>query len=1651
MNPRVLSDSEYAKIQAVLTLYFDPKPPHPIPRTHSESEETTPLLQDHKAVPRVATEATPAALPASQSAGWQSVVGVLHLLLPDRALAKKILAESSLLKDSKNTIRQLSMLCARLQSRGILPADASRPLYWYRLPVVLGEYPRHTREINRAIYAFNELIEEYYQHKLRSEQARINRNAINERFLALITKLETHGQYCLPESLMTLINLLHGYSAIDLTLTPDEKKPTPHSQRPSIDTALVRKHRIAVLSATEKNKEGARAPFIEQSIYPINQAGRLTEQTSKLVVNGFGLKFGGHFDALQTQTPRLIPVDDFYSMVWRELSQHMDLPKEDTESGVELRVLLLTTLKKLGVVIDGKNESSDPSDCYISPFSALPQAFLTPFAIKKRLISTARQQTYSLTEEQELILSDYLSRILYRMQFNVSSALGIGANDDDTVSFSNEGRDYFYQFDPAESEWAARFAQLSLHRQGPAQARMNAAHGAKYELSAAFVTDASRMSQLQKTEYPETVYHALIDNWVAELFPHPDYLENSQYKKFRKNHILSRDESQKTHLETYLEESETGIFKENGQTTPKFRRAGTIDIHALPKNQGGVSETLQSFNSRNPLAAKQFQYMQALQGGVRGDVLYNPIGRDGFVADPSNGQVIKNSDGSIVPFIGVIPKNFDKEFGMPSELCASFVVRMLHSSRLMTHCPTFRLNYQRLKSIFLPKGDDIPALPASLAKSTFLSQEFKTLIQSLALDKEALSFEKSEKLLASLFKNCVYQLRENVHDEMFLIFHHHLITEPTFLRELSREQFEKTLRILKINAPTQQQGVHQRYCEQLQYLETLIQAFYPTPNSETAKAIHILAKIQVKFLMANKAIRAYFKSLTGNAHINLSRTQSPGMLFTKLRDNVTPGRRSLEAKYADFNRMHTQNFISGYRDPEGGMVIQPSNVDEAIDFTTKGLGKVSVSLQNENNPFGQVIASPVSAVYRSVKDAKDMSQAAKRLAVAPLLIVGGATEGCFKLLSYGVKFVARPIWSVREELSYSASAVNLSTPTGKATMAALVIPCVLEGVVRGITESTWKLLRDVTVAPVADLMDCVGEKRSTVSATPDHALIIPATPDNEPGYRVQMSNQTRDCVLASSSPAQLISALRSLLDSMIKTLYPAMPREDRQPIAQTWITEALLTASEWAELVEPFKGMGALEHLSKADQGQINQSLIAVLYRCFLEKLPDRRLRLAKELSQEYHLFPEQQRVVNQLIEYYEKHPKEQEQLQFDFSGDGSVQQALKQRDMAVLKIHDVVMHAFDPGAISQALTVKPRDQSESILSPALVGLQQQTKSELAKIENTLKVLNRELKHADSPEEIIEIESDLAAMMKHKKQLEDKLGDIQQPRLPVSSTTAMMTSFESKKDKAHRKWSQFAVRELEHRYLTQDQIDEIIASLLSTPVIHGLSTLSDAIRQLRSAALDLMQLTSAQHLDHFYLSYVKVKTLLNLSPSSSYPVMVAQELEGLVNVMMNVAVNRLLDRVEEKQKDNPLSASRAAGDWLASIYQNPDDFRSLLAQQLDQPLLEKAIVRQAYLIHALEQSLQMSSSDRLHHTGLQKLLRLHYLQAQAVKKNGSCHYASRSIQDFEAYLSSRGVKESPTLHYAETRVKMKLGLFDSSKREQGVKSASLLETASFRK
>lgn len=1579
------------------------------------------------------------------SFAWDNASAFLAMIIPDRELAKKVKKNSQLLDESNSIFKNLNTICDRFIKKGILADKKIDNPYFYRLPIIIGEYPRHTKVINKAIKKFNQLIENYHQESKAEHSAELDGEKLNQYFFDIIDAIATHGRYCFADSLTDLINMLHGYSCIDLTLEKEQKKisleekkegeliePAKPKQSKNEDHSLVK-----IITAKEKNNPGSKNPFIEQCTYAINRAGRLESENSKLVVNGFGLKFGGHFDGLLTHTPNLLQVGDFYSIAWRQLSQRMGIPLDKSDDALKLKLVLLGTLKSLGMVVESTSELSDPSDYYISPFSTQPQAMMTPSSIKKILIEAIDIHKLALSDEDLLTVSEYLSQVLFRMQFNVSQALGIGADGDGAVSFSNTGRDHTFEFDRNETEWGSRFANISLHRQGPSQAYMDASKGVRHELAAAFLTETERMSQLQRSEYEETIYNALIDNLVTDLFPDPNHFENTKYKKFRTQHILTRDDSGHTALSSYQEESPTGIFKENGQTTPCHRRAGTIDVQQLPKDIGGVSERLKSFNSGNPLAARQFQYAQAMHGGVRGHFVYNPLGPDSFIADMYNGQLIKNSDGSFLPFIGVIPKNFDKEFKQSNELCASFVVRMLHSSRLMTHCPTFSLNYHRIKTSFLPKIEMIPDLPDVLSDSSFMQNKIKKLKASLEKKPDELSFSESEKLFASLFKNIVYQLRTpGMKDENFINFHFQLIKDEKFLTVLNRETFEKTIRILEINAPQNNDIDTKKYLAKVAYLKKLTKAYYPEVSTETAQKIAKLAKVYSKPLTRHAAVQDYFKLLKKNPQANLSRKQSPAMALMSLKRNQT-----LAQKRAVFDEMHTKNFMAGYRDPDGSMAIKPTTVDQYLDFAAKGVEKFSVGVQNDSNPLGQIITAPLTAAYYGAKRSYNSTDSVlASVCTVPLGfttgLVSGSNESAFKMLSYGMRFATRPGIRAKDAVLYCTSKIDTSTSKGKAALAVLFIPA-LVGVVVGTVESILKLLYDCTLHPVDDIAKfCMNQIYKENSCTPiiDSPLNIPALPDNEPGFKIKMSDLTRDTILEPITRSMLIKKLRLIVEEIIKVAHPDVTTEKRQYIAGQLISESILSDKEWENFYEYFKSLGDLGKILDHSKDKINSQLISAVFRCFLVRTSHNdRLKMAAQMSATYKLLPEQKEVLNNLLVFYNNFPSQQEKLIMQFSEEGEIKNILNKIDYYAQKIYDSCMEAFDSEKVNDLSETKKSIIKNSKAQDEIKKANTTIDELQAEIDDLAKDTSEEAKY-----EIAEITADIdklkASIQKSQSldfmQVSDLIDSEEKKSNSPADIKQVDQAILSNKDRAHRKWKMFAIRELAHEFLSNNETNEFFKKIEEIAIFQKTKLFSSKLEKFKSAAFLLAKSCSAINLDAFYDSYLELKQFIESTMmSNKYPSNLLEVLESFANVTMNTASNKILDSANDKLK-NPLIESKAIGNWLLKVYQSKIDLRSLLSQQLDQPYVHLTILRQAYIIHALETALKITKTDdRIRNIGIQWLWDLHYSESNAIKKNGTVHYEAKDIIDFEKYLKTHGIEHSPTLFYTDSRAKMKLGIF----------------------
>ncbi len=1682
---------------------------------------------------------------SSSDVSWRHAAPLLVKIATDRQLIAGLQTQYDLDLKPGDALSRLGTFCTQFAAGILDEKEAIANPYYYRLPLILGEYPLHTKPINKAIQAFNQLIEHY--HKNTDPQKTLDAMEINKRFLEIVNQLKAHGGHCCPESLADLISMMRGWSCISVEMEIKEEVKEIKSSHERIEkpeksqlleielTPVARTTEDSpwirtapsplmprVIASKKPNKVTSAQPFIKQSAYQINSAGRFSLQNYMLVLNAFGLKFGGHSDGIQVNAPQLIPIMDFYSILCQELLQWMQLPKEEKE-GSNVKVVLLTTLKKLGMEIESTNENSDLEENYIYPFSNQRQALMTPPHIKQMLTEFAKDQEYPLTDEDVSILSEHISHTLVRMLFNFSIALGIGANQDGTISFSNDARDYFYQFAKEESAWPELFAQLSRHRQGPAEAYMDASKGFAHELAAGFLTELEQMTQLQPSEYFDIIYRGLIDNTMSDLLPHPYFFENTRYQKYRKHHILVQDEKHQTKLVSYAKPSASGIFRTQESKNPSkskqddlvivpaYKPPGMVDIFPFVREHPGICESSRG-SSGNPLAEKQLQFAQAMQMGERGDYVYNPIGPDGFISDIYKGQVLKAEDGTYTILTGVMPKNFDKIFfDKDKELCASFVIHMLLSSNIEINCPTFSETRNRLMANFLPKASAIPDLPLTLRENETLEEQErlkrkvlqekleelrKSLVQSEEDDLERLNFKISLKRLTKLFKNIVYALRTTtIEDTRFLTYYHRLIKDPDFLSNPSRENFEKIIRTLRVNPPLKNELADPEYQSHVEYLQKLIDSFYPVPGEETAQKIQKNAKIYAKLLHQHPDVQSYFTQLASRPLANQSPMQSPRELFHTLQQGTDAAKdSSMETKRADLDRMHEVNFQASYRDSEGGMITTPDKLDQGLDYIIKGIAKFAAFLQHDEDPIGHAVISPFLGIYDSVSylwstaDSKPKKFAALLLTLpaAALGATAGALSGGLKLLSYGVKLVARPFLNAGKVIKEKLSDAE-DSKLAKAGVVISAIPGAANGFIDGVIDSVGHLLWDCSMAPLVRVYKSF-QQRNKLLPIKEHPLLIPATPGNEPGLKVKKSNQVRDILVAAQATSSLttdrfnlISRLQKQVKNIIKKAHPEFSENERLIAAEKIISVTVLNGQEWKQFFQPFSNT-PINQLLTQYQDKISKNLLAAAYHCFLTTGHP-----VQALAKKHPLLPNQIQVLTELVNFFKRAPaSEQEHLKALFAADGIIAQQLKQKDVLNHRLHDAVMQAFNGEKVKYALyeilkkqfMANPKIEitaemvikmpqaiqqkiSKFNLKKEAPKFVEQKEAALTNIQQLEQELN-EIKTNPISEETEQDEKDIAAITAEIQQFQTLSKDLEKNFLFDSALHQAMSSstfpeikfqqeneaIQSPKDKAHDACHRFLSRELAHKFLTENEIDKIFKCFTEIPAFEKNDLLRSFLEQFKASAKRLMTGTLQEEkylsrrrnpIDDFYHLFLKLKSLMGFFQSpENFPQNLLTLLQDFVTVSMNAALNQILDQINYREEDektlqqigNPLAKYKALGQWLTWVYQKKKDFWSLLAQQENcslSPLICQANLRKVLIIHRLESAIKLRPEDRIRKTGLQKSLRIYFQEQNSVKKNGIPYHKKRI--EIDSYLKKSGIS-SPTFNYASQRSQYKLGLFN---------------------
>lgn len=1086
----------------------------------------------------------------------------------------------------------------------------------YRLPTFLGEYPIHSREINQKINQFNQLIEAYHADEFATE---LDAYTLDQVFQELLNAIKEHYMGCDINSLWQLLKAMSAWSTSPieeyLAHYPCLLYPVVYPEKPvQVETIpLSEKPVEPILQDLSANRKTDAQPFTSTFDYPINEAGRIANKSVYLSIHGFALKPGGHADALAKKIPAFWTWAQWQFYIRRQLSQLINLPLND-----EFFDWLQTVLQRLGVEFILLKSSS--YECYVSPFLNHKTILnsLNEEMVLDILHEQCKQTAIDIEEEQLSIISRYLIRFLQRFQFNRGEALGIGANWGGVVSDANEaGVDAFRFNDP---EWAAHFRNLSVHRQGPSEARMDASIGIKYELES-LLTSFDYMTQLQPSEHANTLYNALVDNLMTTLFPEPSYFENDAYTKYRRHDVVSYTNDGMQQVNSFYLPDPQGIYfktkKGDYKQTPMFRQAGSLEVEAFPRDTGS-SDCSQSLSVANPLWPLQLQYAQSSSTGTRGHLVYNPIGPDEFKPDAFYGQVIRETDETFVPFIGVIPKNFDKHFNQV-ELCASFVIRMLQSSRLMTYCPAFKAYYFAIAARFLPPVDRAtPALP-SLA-NVEINRKWQKLDK--ALHEPERTAEICHKAFFSLFKELVYSLYSHTKEDADLHYYFIELTNSLDAFEpQNRATCERLIREFTTLKPLQNVLTLQHYECILSYLSQLTDFFYPAPSDETAKAIAEQAKLHVKPLLALNEVKDYFADLHQNPAANLSPKISPGLMYDALKYQAP----SPAVSQDFYSRRHATNFHSGYRDLDGNQIVRPSSRESWLDKMVKTGGALLPLIRRDKTIFS-LFTQPFAQAY--IKGYQKYStQERYRIMRAIVSGIGGFVYGTGLGATHVLSSIPRTLYN-----GLLASVKQQQKP-------------------------------DHTLAISSAPGNETGVRVHAIMDIRDHLLQLMATANDHIPSKVQIVNR-------------LLTHVKKIHPSL---LTDQVTKEARYQ--QILLNAFPLKHAEWQRLFEPVihTNNKILASIISQYNLQIDSILIYALYDGLtVPNSDDPPQSVIKKVIDKHKLKDPQDKALATIFSYYVKHPeakrKDLEQYRFN----GTVLAKLKEKEQGLRKIQTWMNNGLD-------------------------------------------------------------------------------------------------------------------------------------------------------------------------------------------------------------------------------------------------------------------------------------------------------------------------------------------------------------------------------------
>ena len=299
-------------------------------------------------------------------------------------------------------------------------------------------------------------------------------------------------------------------------------------------------------------------------------------------------------------------------------------------------------------------------------------------------------------------------RTLKSVQMTV---LGIGANRDGQLPASV--REHLIDAVRVEHKGMADiFQQLCQHRQGSIEAKMNAMRGIPIGLR--HLTIDQCRPALSKQTYQRDLRKALVDMVLTQAVQRPqDGPPGLKYEQYTRQIVRT-----KSGVKDQWVKNPDGLYFYPGGLPfdPSIMKRAPFAIRE--DNSKIHYGELQSSASLSQGAMKS-QYQRV--GVRRGDLIYDSNRVVGF-QECSDGQFLSPLDAPIHQGTpdnrafwcefevsqqawsigkGFVPLNLEREFGFPSELCASFTQRMLSAAFHHSHSPLFMQQVQAIREQLL--------------------------------------------------------------------------------------------------------------------------------------------------------------------------------------------------------------------------------------------------------------------------------------------------------------------------------------------------------------------------------------------------------------------------------------------------------------------------------------------------------------------------------------------------------------------------------------------------------------------------------------------------------------------------------------------------------------------------------------------------------------------------------------------------------------------------------------------------------------------------------------------------------------------------------------------------------------------------------------